>query len=204
MLVTIFWIVALLVWSAVSPWYNLVLAKAATFVFHKVPFFDCQVTYHSERNSIKAHTFFSVRKAPDGAKEYYEGDPSWDGRRFHFSFTVWTALLLATPFGGNWRRKSLWFIVGWVAVFLTQLLGLYLQTIHHNMLFFKTLLSTGRYMQPSGFEIALAFAGRYFLLIGNILFPLLIWLPIGTESLRVPTDFAMVSEKTLHTGRSVS
>lgn len=181
--VTIFWVVGLLVWNLISPWYGRVLARATTSILNKNPLIDCEVSYRFEQISIKAHTYFSVRKAPDGAKEYYEGDPSWDGRRFHFSFTVWIALLLATPFDWQWKKKLLWFLVGWLVIFATQVLGLFLQTVHQNMLFVKTLLMSGGYLQPTSTELTLAFGGRYFLLIGNVLFPLLIWLPIGIERL---------------------
>jgi hypothetical protein len=184
LLVTLFWIVSLLVWNLISPWYGSALAKVTGFAFHTNPLIDCEVSYRFEKISIIAYTYFSVRQAPDGQKEYYKGNPSWDGRRFHFSFTVWTALLLATPFDGRWRRKILWFLAGWAIIFVTQILGLFLQTIHQNMLFVRTLMPSGKYLEPAAMELILAFAGRYFLLIGSVLFPLLVWLPIGVSRLK--------------------
>jgi hypothetical protein len=183
-LLTILWIASLPVWNFISPWYGDALAKVTGFAFHTNPLVDCEISYRFEKISIIAETYFSVRQAPDGQKQYYEGSPSWDGRRFHFSFTVWVALLMATPFAGRWRRKIFWFLVGWGIIFVTQIIGLFLQTIHQNMLFVRTLMPSGKYLQPTAMELVLAFAGRYFMLIGNILFPLLVWLPIGVSCLK--------------------
>jgi hypothetical protein len=185
LLVTLFWIVSLLVWNLISPLYGSALARVTGFAFHMNPLIDCEVSYRFEKISIIAHTYFSIRVAPDGRKEYYEGNPSWDSRRFHFSFTVWMALLLATPFDGRWKRKILWFLVGWAIIFVTQIVGLFLQTIYQNMLFVRTLMPSGKYLEPAAMELILAFAGRYFLLIGSVLFPLLVWLPIGVSRLKI-------------------
>jgi hypothetical protein len=174
----------LFAWNLMSPLYGRLLASITSAVLHKNPLTDCGVSYRFEKDRIIAHTYFSVRLAPDGQKDYFEGDPSWDGRRFHFSFTVWMALLLATPFDRNWKKKLLLFILGWEIILVTQILGLFLQTMHQNLLFIRSLLATGKYLCPNAMELTLAFAGRYFLLIGNILFPLLVWLPIGVSRLK--------------------
>ncbi len=184
LLVVIWWIVALFAWNLISPLYGRLLAVSTDAVLHKNPLIDCEVSYRFDKISIIAHTYFSVRQAPDGQKVYYQGDPSWDGRRFHFSFTIWMSLLLATPFSGDWRRKIVLFLVGWGILFITQAVGLFLQTIHQNMMFVRTLMPSGKYLQPTAMELILAFAGRYFLLIGNFVFPILIWLPAGVSRLR--------------------
>jgi hypothetical protein len=181
--VIVFWVVSLFIWGSITPRYGQLMAAVANTLVHKLPFSDCEVSYKADGSNIKAHTYFSVRKAADGSQEYYEGDPGWDARRFNFSFTVWFALALATPWRRKWWRKAVWFMLGWAVIFVTQVLSLYLQTIHQNMLFVRTLLGTGLYLQPSTLEIVLAFAGRYSLLIGNVLFPLLVWLPVGIAHL---------------------
>lgn len=183
-MVTVWWIVALLVWNAISPWYGQVLASAGTAILNKNPLTHTQITFRSEKTNIKADAYFTLRQAPDGETVLIEGSPSWDGRQSHFSFTVWMALIMATPFGGYWTRKLRWFVGGWAVVFLTQVLYMFLQVVHQNFAYVETQMSSGQFLPPSGVEIGMAAAARYLLLVGNVLFPLLVWLPIGVSRLK--------------------
>ena len=177
------WVVILPIWNWLSPYYGKSLAVVASAIFQKNPFNDYELSYRFEKISIISNIYFSVTRISDGQKEYFEGSPSWDGRRFHFSFTIWAALMLATPFERKWGRKLLLFMIGWAAVFFGQLLSLFFQTFHQNLFFLQTLAPT-QYYPPSTSVYLFILIGRYALLLGGMVIPFGVWLFVGFPQLK--------------------
>lgn len=184
LIMTLCWVLVLPVWVWISPYYGKLLAVTGNVVFHKNPLNDYEISYRFEKISIIAHLYFNVTRISDGSKVLFQGSPSWDSRRFHFGFTIWTALLLATPFDRRWGKKATCFFVGWAVIFVTQLFGLFFQTLHHNLLFLESLAAQKQYLSPTGYDYFLGWIGRYMVLIGTATLPIIVWLFIGVPKLR--------------------
>lgn len=175
------------IWWWLSPAYSVALCEAANVVFKLNLFSDDEMTYSYVDGKVTAEVIFLLTRLNDAYDLKIAARPSWDGRLHHFSFTIWAALVLATPFG-NWRKKLLTFTVGWVLVFGSQLFALFVETLCEKSAFLRNAEMFQEYRLPATEDWLLTSGGLFFLMVGNKVLPIVLWLVMGFPALLRPSE----------------
>lgn len=162
------------IWWWLSPVYSRALCSAANCMFQFNLLSSDEMVYSYENGSITGEITFLLTTLADGREARVAARPVWEARLHHFSFTIWAALLLATPFG-NWKKKLLYFFLGWAIVFAGQLFALFVETLSEKSLFLQSEQMFQQYRLAAIEEYILNWGGMFFLLVGNKLLPLVLW-----------------------------
>jgi hypothetical protein len=184
-MVAVWWIMILPLWLWLSPAYGHLLALASNVAFHANPLNHDEIIFAAQDRCIKSDIYFDVTKVATGEEGRGHLKFSVDAERFHFNLTIWLALMLATPFEGNRGRKLLWLVGGTLIMLCGQSLDLFLQTQDDKLTNFERLLETAdglRSLPPV--DHVLSWAGRYFLLAGSVVLPLVIWMTAGVPRIK--------------------
>lgn len=187
-MVALFYAIITPIWWWLSPFYSRALCSAADFIFQLNLLSSDDMTYTYSDGKINGEVVFVVGQVEGGYDVRIAARPVWEGRLFHFSFTVWAALLLASPFK-DWRRKLLILLLGWLILFAGQLFSLFIETLSEKSLFLQSSETFARFRLPASDEYLLKWGGRFFLLVGSKLLPLLLWFIWGLpQLLRSPAE----------------
>ncbi len=179
------WVLILPVWLlVVTPHYGKLLTGAANRIVRADVLSRDEVRYEYVHPCVKGTIEFDVQDRVAARTGRGSLRFTMDGERFQFSLTVWAALLLATPFGGQWGRKLAYFALGAVIVFLVQGLDLYLQTAEEKLTYMDSVEFRRLYLPPGFYDRFLGFCGRYFLLVGYVAAPIALWITFGPSYLR--------------------
>jgi hypothetical protein len=180
----IWWVVLLLLWLWVSPVYSQLLVAIGNVIFQTNPFNHDEMVFGSQDRCIKSDVYFDIRNLTTGEAGRGHFKFSADAERFHFNITIFLALFLATPFDGQIGKKFLYILVGWLVLLMTQSLDLFLQTQDNKLVNFGRMAQAQNLQPLAAIDHWLSWAGRYFLLVGNIVIPLLLWLFAGIPRLK--------------------
>ncbi len=181
-LVALFYALVTPVWWVMSPVYSRVLCSAANFAFQFNILSSDKTTYSYDNGKITGEVTFVIGKMSNGSEVKIAARPVWEARLHHFSFTIWAALILATPFG-NWKKKAVVFILGWSVVFAGQLFSLFVETLSEKSLFLQGSDMFANFRLSDTEEYILSWGGRFFLLVGNKLLPMILWFFVGLPAL---------------------
>jgi len=180
------WLVLQPIWLyLVSPSYGKLMAEAANILMRYNFVTGDETIYEYVHPCIKGNIHFDVVDARDGRPGRGNLRFTMDGERFQFNLTIWIALALATPFGGAVMRKARFLVVGWLVVFLFQELDLLLQTADDKLIYMQSPEFLAQFRPHSTIDYVLGSLGKYFLLVGYVVVPILVWLPTGVRQLRL-------------------
>lgn len=112
---------------------------------------------------------------------------AWSARIFQFSFAIWIALILATPFA-NWKKKAAYFLLGSVVILGGQLFDMYLQSAYGKLEALKILQASGEYALGQSEEYLLTWSHVFSLRIWKDLLPVVLWLLLGLPQFRASTS----------------
>lgn len=180
------WLVLQPIWLyIVSPSYGKLLAVAANIMIrHNVVTGD-EAVYEYVHPCIKGNIYFDVVGRLDDRPGRGNLRFTMDGERFQFNLTIWMALALATPFGGAGMKKLRFLLAGWLVVFLFQELDLLLQTADDKLIYMQSPGFLAQFRPHNAIDYLLGSLGKYFLLVGYVVVPILVWLPVGVRQLRL-------------------
>jgi hypothetical protein len=136
------------------------------------------LTFTYEDGEIVGRIIFRFIRPYDNHRFKASAEETCGSGRVHFGVVIWGALLAATPFG-NLRKKLVYFLIGWVLLFVSQLEGLYLQVLFNKALTLQHLEPTYQSRLPAIVEYIFDWGGQFYVLIGNKLLPILFWLIVG-------------------------
>jgi hypothetical protein len=183
LLVAVFWLAVLPLWLWLSPYYGHLLAGTANILFHRNIVNNDEISFRDQDRCIKSDIHFDITKASTGQVGRGHLKFSVDAERFHFNFTVWIALMLATPFERRIKGTAVCFLLGWLVLLGGQSLDLFLQTQDDKLNNFWRLAQQEGLAPLDSASHLLGWAGRYFLHIGNVVLPIVIWLFVGIPRL---------------------
>ncbi len=172
----------------VSPSYGELLAEAANILIRQNLVTGDETVYEYVHPCIKGNIYFDVIDARDSRPGRGNLRFTMDGERFQFNLTIWIALALATPFGGARLKKLRFLLVGWLVVFLFQELDLLLQTADNKLIYMQSPAFLAQFRPHNTTDYLLGSLGKYFLLVGYVVVPILVWLPVGVRQLRLALD----------------
>ncbi|MFH2057203.1 MAG: exosortase H-associated membrane protein [bacterium] len=170
------------IWWLISPWYSQVLCFAGNTLLDGLPFTGDALDYSYENGQIKCSIEFNAVNPQKNKQLRLRAEPFWEGRLLHFGFSIWVALILATPCR-SYKVRARLFLIGWGVLFVGQLAALYLQTLEAKARTLQQLAELEGYELPGLQQYLLAWGGRFFMRIGNKLLPIVVWLIIGLPSM---------------------
>lgn len=186
---TLIWLVLQPIWLyLVSPPYGKLLAGAANIMIRHNFVTGDETVYEYVHPCIKGNIHFDVVDARDGRPGRGNLRFTMDGERFQFNLTIWLALALATPFGGARLKQLRFLLVGWLVVFLFQELDLLLQTADDKLTYMQSGAFLAQFRPHRAIDYVLGSLGKYFLLVGYAVVPILVWLPVGVRQLHRTQD----------------
>jgi hypothetical protein len=178
LIVALVYVVFTPIWWLVTPLYSELHCIAANWAFNLNILSDDELTYTYEDGEIVGRIIFRFVRPYDNHRFKASAKETCGSGRVHFGVVIWGALLAATPFG-NFRRKLIYFLGGWILLFVSQLEGLYLQVLFSKALTLQHLEPTYQSRLPAIVEYIFDWGGQFYVLIGNKLLPILFWLIVG-------------------------
>jgi hypothetical protein len=166
------------IWWLISPWYSQALCLTGNVILDGLPLSGDALDYSYADGEIRCNIEFSAINPEKNQQLRLRAKPLWDGRLLHFSFTIWVALILATPYS-DYKKKLKFFLIGWAIVMIGQIAALYLQTLEAKARTLQKLAELEGYELPALQQYLLAWGGRFFMRIGNKLLPIVVWLVVG-------------------------
>ncbi len=166
------------VWWMVTPLYSKLHCTVANQVFNIGLLSDDEVSFTYEDGEIEGEIIFRFTRPTDNRRFKASASETCGSGRVHFGIVIWGALLIATPFR-NVKKKSLYFIGGWILLFIGQLWAIYLQVLLNKSLSLQHLESEYHSRLPSIVEYMFEWGGNFYVLLGNKLMPIVLWLIVG-------------------------
>jgi hypothetical protein len=182
LVVALVYIIFTPIWWLVTPTYSKAHCVAANWLFNLDIISDDALTFTYEGGEIRGEIIFRFVRPYDNHRFKASASETCGSGSVHFGIVIWGALLAATPFTSS-RKKLLFFFAGWALLFASQLFALYLQMLFNKSLSLQHLEPTYQSRLPETVEYVFDWGGNFYVLLGNRLLPIVLWLIVGLPAL---------------------